>query len=61
MEQLADPKLLSKAFIVSCGSRNSEGILRNMEGMVRDAGWDTGLECFQEWREQDLDRDWHNW
>ena len=33
MEQLADPKLLSKAFIVSCGSRAEDGLLRDMAGM----------------------------
>ena len=58
MTQLADPMRLSKVYVVSCGSRDNEGLLRETKDKVQSKGWDAGLKCFQAWKKKDLSRIW---
>ena len=59
MAQLANHKRLSKAYVVRCGSRDDDGILKQIKARVHCRGWDAGLKCFENWKELDKRRAWH--
>ncbi len=58
MAQLADHKRLSKAYVVCCGSRNDDGLLKLIRARVQGRSWDAGLKCFQMQKKKDLSREW---